>query len=200
MCPATLELDRALVRELEALCRRSPPTPPEAGALAPLAFHDQAWGVSRSQWRRRWRIADGKAADRWNELWSAMLGERGGIFGPLLELGGAPIGEPCLAATARIAARLLADEVRGGMPCPEVRPGWSFELVLAQSLRRSGVPGIAPCLLLLLDAGWRDAQGDPLWFSESLRECSLDALPRQGASLLLATGWREHEEPFEGRG
>jgi len=25
-------------------------------------------------------------------------------------------------------------------------------------------------------------------------------MPRQGASLLLATGWREHEEPFEGRG
>jgi len=198
MCPAPLDVDRSLLRELEALCRRAAGVTSDAGSLAPLAFHDQAWGVSRSQWRRRWQIVDGKAAARWNELWGRML-DPGTIFAPLLALEGEPFDEPCLGATARIAARLLADEVRAGMPCPEVRAGWSFELVLAQSLRRSGVPGIAPGLLLLLDAGWRDERGDPLWFSECLRECSLDALPRQGATLLLSTGWREHEERFAPR-
>lgn len=195
MCPAPLHVDRSLLHELETLCRRAAGATSETGTLAPLAFHDQAWGVSRSQWRRRWQIADGKAADRWNELWARML-EPDAIFGPVLVLGGEPFEEPCLAATARIAARLLAEEVRAGMPCPEVRAGWSFELVLAQSLRRSGVAGIAPGLLLLLDTGWRDERGDPLWFSECLRECPLDALPRHGATLLLSTGWREHEERF----
>lgn len=199
MCPVRLELDPTLARELEALCRRATHLVSEAGVAASVALQDQAWGVSRSQWQRRWRIVDGKAADRWNERWTAMLGEPAAIFTPLLEREGSPLEEPCLVAAARLAARLLADEVRGGMPCPDVRPGWSFELVLAQSVRRSGVPGVAPGLLLLLDAGWRDERGEPLWFSESLRECSLDALPRQGAALLLSIGWREQEERFAGR-
>ncbi|HVP30715.1 MAG TPA: hypothetical protein VMW35_16295 [Myxococcota bacterium] len=199
MSPATLQLDRDLMRDLEVYCRRAAKAPVAEGAgLAPLAFHDQAWGISRSQWRRRWRLRDGKAAARWNELWSGMLGEAGTPFAPLLELGGEPIDEPCLAATARVAAQLLHEEVRSGMPCPEVRAGWSFELVVAQSFRRSGVPGIPACLLLLLDAGWRDERDEPLWFSEALRECSVDELPRRGATLLLSTGWREHEETFAG--
>jgi hypothetical protein len=85
------------------------------------------------------------------------------------------------------------------MPCPEVHEGWSFELLIAQSWRPSRVAGMEDVLLVLLDAGWRDAHGESLWFVEVLRECPTSQLPRRAPDLLLSIARRTTTEIYVGK-
>lgn len=193
--PELLQLDDEALHELEGLCRRGEKA---ADTEASLLSVEDGWGVSRARWQRRIRFPDDAAARAWNEAWEAMLADPPRTLRPLFDMNGAPIRDPSLRAVTRVAAAVLLDEVRSGMPWPEVRAGWSFELLVAQSWRPSRLPRQDDVLLLLLDAGWRDDHDEPLWFAEALRECPAGLLPRRAPELLLRSARRESEETYTG--
>jgi len=168
-------------RRLVELCRRALP-------LHPIAFGEFVERRRRveSTWLRSLQFSSEGAAQAWNEGWERVATDRHFTYPVLLSMNGAPIGDPAIAFVARIASRVMHEEIRGGTPVPGVSAGWQVELALSHAYETMPAPWMSDSLVFTASWSVLDASGEALWCVDCAREYDARHLPPNAPHLLTA--------------
>jgi hypothetical protein len=192
---APLALGHECARRLEQLCGRLLPA-----SLAPTMAKPTPGLLTshrlESRWVRTWAFETAEAATSWNDEWERALSHPDRLHPALLTIGGAPIADSTLDLVARIAARVVHEEIRAGSPPPQVSPGWGFELVIVH--RHEAASFSWRRETLVIDVSWSvlDAGAQPLWCLEAAREYDLRRLPPNAPRILTATPRHDTAEVY----
>jgi hypothetical protein len=163
-------------------------------SMRPAGRSGLAAALQQNQWERRWHLTTDSAAERWNREWEKLLEAPGGCHPELLRIEGETIGDPVLDTLARVGAMVLCDEIRDGSPYPYMRPGGSYELVIASSLRSSPMPGGEGSLLMTARGEVFGPERDPMWTAQAAREISFALIPERVVALWNARPWAATDE------
>lgn len=191
---AELSISPGSTFELEQACRRfGPPSFLTPVALPVSCRHDQ------TLWQRVWTFPDAAAARAWNDAWEHWLVRRQSPVEALLEAGELPLPLP-RRWIERHALEALAEELRGGAPCPTALAGGrvvlTFELaydVSTLSWRRDELT-----LSLFLEPFGCFDDEEPLWTLAAERQIPLPLLPEGAAELLARARWPLIETAYRG--
>lgn len=193
-----LELAPEILQRLDRLCRGLGAH--RLTALAPGARSPSGSALPQrltSEWRRIWTFASPESAERWNQEWERVLLSRERLHSALVSLRGAPIPEATLDVVARIAATILGEDVRSGVPIPEVDVAWRYELVVSHAYQGSPSSWSRDSLVVTLVGTLFDAEGVLRWSSEARREYPLDELPEGTAIALTRRPWIDTAETYQ---
>lgn len=149
-----------------------------------------------SEWRRVWTFPTRASAERWNEEWDRVLASPDRLHPALVSLEGRPIPDGTLDVVARIAATILGQDVRSGVPTPELKVGWRYELLVAHAYQASPSTWSRDSLVVRVVGNLFDAQGALRWSSEAQREYALAELPEGSPLVVTRRPWVDTLEPY----
>jgi hypothetical protein len=145
---------------------------------------------------RSWSFLNVDAARAWNAEWERVLADPSRIHSALLVVESTPIPDATLDLAARIAAGVMQQEIAGGAPLPEVASGWGFSLTVSHAYTIPSFSWQREELVLSVSWSVLDAEAQPLWTVDAVREYDLRRLPQMAPRILTAVPRRDTTEIY----